>query len=348
MSTATALQKKQHSFNFSGTIQKPSKVVPVVNPVCVDETIYDVSELFLSVPRDLLLCLLYPCFAVDKTDNKRGYTYEFFDKSGRRTHYMKVFSVNNETGRATMYDKEYLVYAIGIVQDMLDQNIINRKAENRPLVIDVNKMLADIRAENKKVVEIHTDSRKNDAFNKLYDAFDRIMATRIEMYYESGNKTRNVEQTMFIQNFKLELDRSTNKVMLTLELQNWLWRSIMARNPADILTLCNEYWNWTPFQRRLYEIFCVRCGKKSHRKNVAHECEKIDYVELRKLCGIDSDRNFVSQKLKPALGCVKENPGERRSRNTPEKYVLFGKWKFGFNPDALLVLSDEPRKTLKI
>ena len=123
--------------------------------VLVDDEYYNVSELLLTTPKDLLVSLLLPLFALDKRD--KG---DFSIKTDDGKFAVNITS-NPLYGRASMYDKKYLLYAYGIVQKMIDNKIITRDAPNRILCIDAKQMNIDIKSEDAEL------SLKSDAWNKL-------------------------------------------------------------------------------------------------------------------------------------------------------------------------------------
>lgn len=339
MATKKFLEKALSLKNDHTGVEMPT---PLSHNVLKNDDYYDVSEMLLTLPRDLILCLLLPVFAIDKRDKNN---YEYFSADGR--HSVKVFA-DAEVGRATMYDKEYLLYAIGIIQDMIDKKIINREAKNRPLLIDASQMLHDIH-------RVDTDKRiisaNKDIWNKLLQAGRRLQATRIELHSAGANKSRSVQLTQFINDFSLVQD-STGKVTLKIELRDWLWKAIMAQKPADILSLENDYWDMTPFQRRIYEIIRINMGIKNSRGNATHDIHVWKYDELRKLCGIRTSRNFITNlkevfDVKTADGEACDNAFRKAKKRTglPKVWGNFHLWVAGFHPDKLVIMK---RELLKI
>ena len=330
------------SFNFPGVIARknikpdinlPTKAISkMTEAVLCDDKFYNVSKLFLTCPRDLLLCLLLPVFSLNRFDYE---DFKFTSEDGK--FHIKVIS-NVKFGRATMFDKSYLLYAIGIVQEMLNAKMIDRKAVNRTLQIDVNKMLVNIKRSGDSEV-----TSNSDAWNKLNEAGNRLMSTLVTMFVDYGKRKRSAEKATFINYFKLEQDG--NQIILKMRLSEWVWDAIMKERPADILSLDPEYWEMSPFKRRVYEIFRVNMGNKNSIGNQAHDIEKWKYSEFQKLCGKKSDKNFKKnlEKLFEYHGinndeCNSEFKKTKKRSGLPQAWGTFNIWVVGFYPDKLVVM----------
>lgn len=330
------------SFNFTGVIARKSNNPDIELPikainkmseaVLCDDNYYNVSELFLTCPKDLLLCLLLPVFSLNRFD------YEDFKFTSEDKRFNIEVISNEKFGRATMYDKSYLLYAIGIVQEMLNAKIIDRKAVNRTLHIDVNKMLVDIKRSGDSEV-----TSNSDAWNKLNDAGNRLMSTLVTMKVDYGKRKRSAEKTTFINYFKLEQDG--DQIVLKMRLSEWVWDAIMKERPADILSLDTEYWEMAPFKRRVYEIFRVNMGNRNSSGNQVHDIEKWKYSEFQKLCGKKTDKNFKKNLEKlfeyhdiNRDECNSEFKKAKKRSGLPQAWGTFGIWVVGFYPDKLVVM----------
>lgn len=132
-----------------------------------------------------------------------------------------------------------------------------------------------------------------------------------------------------------------------MKLSDWVWKSLMAHKPADILSLENKYWDMTPFQRRVYELFLVNMGLKNHADNKAHEVAVWKYSDLWKLCGKRNGRNFKTDLRKlftfdlDKEACDKAFKKTKMRRGLPDTWGHYHQWAVAMYPDKIVVLRKE-------
>jgi hypothetical protein len=152
-------------------------------------------------------------------------------------------------GRATMHDKDILIYCISQMMAALNAG----RAISRVLHLRAHDLLIATRRDT-----------SGDAYARLREAFERLAGTRI-----TTNLTTGGEETT--SGFGLieawEIVRASKGGRMTrvkVTLSEWLFRAVAARS---VLTLSREYFSLRkPLERRVYELARKHCGRQAEWK----------------------------------------------------------------------------------
>lgn len=151
---------------------------------------------------------------------------------------------NAEYGRATIFDKDVLIYAISCLVDRKNAGLIPTKTVRF-------SAYSYLKATNKDV--------SKGAYKRLGAALKRLVGTSIETNIKTGKKEATalfhiLEKAQFvIVNDRLEA--------VEITLSDWLFNAI---DGLDVLTLNRSYFKLhRPLERRLYEIARKHCASKS-------------------------------------------------------------------------------------
>tara|TARA_R110002020_G_scaffold411686_1_gene621314 strand:+ start:28496 stop:29464 length:969 start_codon:yes stop_codon:yes gene_type:complete len=152
-------------------------------------------------------------------------------------------------GRATMHDKDILIYCISQMMAALNAG----RAISRVLHLRAHDLLIATRRDT-----------SGDAYARLREAFERLAGTRI-----TTNLTTGGEETT--SGFGLieawEIVRASKGGRMTrvkVTLSEWLFRAVCARS---VLTLSREYFSLRkPLERRVYELARKHCGRQAEWK----------------------------------------------------------------------------------
>ena len=152
-------------------------------------------------------------------------------------------------GRATMHDKDVLIYVVSQMTEALNRG--RDDAKNRTVRFTVYDFLVTT---NRGV--------GGDDYRRLQEAFERLRGTSITTDIRTGG-TRVREGFGIIDRWKI-IDKSpTDERMIAVEvtLSEWLYNAVQA---FEILTIHPDYFRLRkPLARRLYEIARKHCGHQT-------------------------------------------------------------------------------------
>lgn len=180
-----------------------------------------------------------PLFSLAKQRDIKTWTWTSAD--GKKS--VKVMP-NVEYGRATIFDKDVLIYAISCLVARKNSGLAASKTVRF-------SAYAYFKA-------THKDFSKG-SYQRLEAALDRLHGTSIETNIKAGNriavkKFHILEDAQFV--------KSNNRLeAIQITLSDWLYNSI---DGLDVLTLNRSYFQLhRPLERRLYEIARKHCASKS-------------------------------------------------------------------------------------
>jgi hypothetical protein len=253
-------------------MQKPSSTTPAVSPIC-----------------DLVQFLAYPFFSLKKSDKK---PFCFSPRDG-----VKIGVYPGYWGRATIWDKELIVYAISVMEQRLRNGTLTPDTPCEAIVADANEMA--------HVVGIRETIRLgNRYFKLLQNAGRRLSTTSVETTVQFGGKavSREIwETTTLCQSVKIARDKTSGTMLISIHLSDWVWRAIMYRERREVLTV-NEYYQINcGLRRRLYEILRQQMGIHFTRTSRPKSEWIITLDRLRELCGSDAAPREFKRLLKAAL-----------------------------------------------
>jgi plasmid replication initiation protein len=179
----------------------------------------------------------HPIFSLSTRPDKRVLSYSH--------NGVDIQVVPSVKGRATIYDKDVLIFCISQLVAAL-----NAGAEiSRTLTLRAHDLL----------VATNRDTG-GESYMRLREAFERLAGTRITTNILTGD----LETTSgfgLIESWEIvRKSRGGRMINVTVTLSEWLFRAVCARS---ILTLSRDYFRLRkPLERRLYELSRKHCGRQ--------------------------------------------------------------------------------------
>lgn len=146
-------------------------------------------------------------------------------------------------GRATIHDKDILIYCISQLMAALNAG----RAISRTLRLTAHDLLVATRRDT-----------GGDSYARLREAFERLAGTRIT----TNIAVAGVETTSgfgLIESWEIaRKTRGGRMISVTVTLSEWLFRAVLAKS---VLTLSRDYFGLRkPLERRVYELARKHCG----------------------------------------------------------------------------------------
>lgn len=196
-----------------------------------------VCDIFGALPKDDLASMEHPLFSLSTRPDLKVLDYAHNGTSVRITPSVK--------GRATIHDKDILIYCISQLMAALNAG----RATSRTLQLTAHDLLV---ATNRET--------SGDAYRRLREAFERLAGTRITTNIVTGAEeiTRGFG---LIETWEIvRKARGGRMVSVTVTLSEWLYRAILGRS---VLTLNRDYFRLRrPLERRIYELARKHCGRQ--------------------------------------------------------------------------------------
>lgn len=185
------------------------------------------------------LSLEVPLFSMEKKDLE---TWRWASSDGKT----QVEVTCGPYGRATMFDKDILIYCISQIVAGLNTGA----KPGRTLRFGARAFL----------VATGRGTRGDD-YARLRDSLKRLKGTLVSVETQ-GEKTRSARQVGFLEEWSvLERGDFHKKVTVEVTLSSWFFGQVTKQN---VLTLDPSYFSLSPFQRRLYEIARKHVGNQRH------------------------------------------------------------------------------------
>jgi len=196
-----------------------------------------VCDIFGASPKDDLGSMEHPVFSLSTRPDRRILSYEH-----KGTAVQVVPSVK---GRATIHDKDILIYCISQLMAAVNAG----QKTSRTLQIKAHDLL----------VATNRDT-SGDSYARLREAFERLAGTRITTNLTTGG----IEATSgfgLIESWEiLRKSRGGRMVSVVVTLSEWLYRAVLAKS---VLTLSRDYFRLRkPLERRVYELARKHCGRQ--------------------------------------------------------------------------------------
>lgn len=166
-----------------------------------------------------------------------------------------------KTGRATIHDKDILIYCISRLVAAINEG----KKPSRLVRFTAYDYL---KATNRP-------TRGGD-YDRFKEALNRLSGTRVTTNVETG-KTRHAKGFGFINGWEIieKSEKDNSMIAVEVELSLWIYRAIAAK---EVLTISPNYFALRkPLERRLYEIARKHVGKQASWE--------ISIEALREKCG---------------------------------------------------------------
>lgn len=208
--------------------------------------------------RDFFLCDI---FEASPKGDLGSMEHPFFSLSTRPDRTIRHYHHNGTDvtvtpsvrGRATIHDKDILIYCISQLMAALNAG----RAISRHLTLTAHDLLTATRRDT-----------GGDSYTRLREAFERLAGTRITTNLVTGD----VETTTgfgLIESWEIvRKTRGGRMISVHVTLSDWLYRAVQAKS---VLTLSRDYFTLRkPLERRVYELARKHCGnQRSWRISVA-------------------------------------------------------------------------------
>ncbi len=196
-----------------------------------------VCDIFDASPKDDLGTMEHPIFSLSTRPDRRILSYEHNATTVQVTPSVR--------GRATIHDKDILIYCISQLMAALNAG----RVISRTLQIKAHDLM----------VATGRDT-SGDGYARLREAFERLAGTRITTNMTTGG----VEVTSgfgLIESWEIvRKSRGGRMVSVMVTLSEWLFRAVEAK---AVLTLSREYFGLRkPLERRIYELARKHCGRQ--------------------------------------------------------------------------------------
>ncbi|MDE0304220.1 MAG: replication initiator protein A, partial [Albidovulum sp.] len=204
--------------------------------------------------KDVQQQMEFPFFSLAKNPDLEPRRYE--DRHGNT---LEITA--HSTGLPTIYDKDFLIYAVSQIMERLNRG----ERASRRLILYASDML-----------EFANRTKGGKDYKTVEDALLRLSGCRIRTNIRTGDIYQTsifglIESGDLIR--KYGFDGRLQHVEITLS--EWLWRAIEAR---QVLTLHPDYFRLRqPLERRIYEIARKFCGRQAEWQ--------ISLVLLQQKCG---------------------------------------------------------------
>lgn len=220
-----------------------SKQAVEIDPVneAEEDMQYSACDAELFIFKDLQHHMSHPFFSLSKRPCNRTIKYE----SGH--NWIKIKP--SATGRATIYDKDILVYIIS----QLIQKDKNGEPISRHVTINPSELL--------KAINRGTGGKD---YKALGEALDRLEGTRIQTNIVQGGEVETSAYGMVDTYTTLRKDDKIDGRMLSLKvsLSNQLFNSMKTKK--ELLTVNPDYFKLSkPIEKKIYEIARKHVGRKS-------------------------------------------------------------------------------------
>lgn len=202
-----------------------------------------VCDFWGALPKDDLTSMEHPLFSLSTRPDRSILNYEHKGSA--------IEVVPSVKGRATIHDKDILIYCISQIMAGLNAN----RPVSRTLHLTAHDLLLATGRET-----------SGDAYRRLRDAFERLAGTRIT----TNITTDGLETTRgfgLIESWEIVRQTPVGKrgggrmIRVCVTLSEWLYRAALSKS---VLTLNRAYFNLRrPLERRLYELARKHCGRQA-------------------------------------------------------------------------------------
>lgn len=196
-----------------------------------------VCDVFAASPKDDLGSMEHPIFSLSTRPDRRILSYEHNGTS--------VQVVPSVKGRATIHDKDILIYCISQLMAAINAG----QQTSRTLQLKAHDLL----------VATNRDT-SGDSYARLREAFERLAGTRITTNLTTGG-IEVISGFGLIESWEiLRKSRGGRMVSVIVTLSEWLYRAVLSKS---VLTLSRDYFRLRkPLERRIYELARKHCGRQ--------------------------------------------------------------------------------------
>ena len=196
-----------------------------------------VCDVFDAVPKDDMGTMEHPLFSLSTRPDRRILSYEHNGTEVQVTPSVK--------GRATIHDKDILIYCISQLMAALNAG----RAVGRVLHLKAYDLL----------VATNRDT-SGDSYARLREAFERLAGTRITTNLAAGDY-ETTSGFGLIESWEIvRRSRGGRMVSVVVTLSEWIYQAVLAKS---VLTLNRDYFRLRkPIERRVYELARKHCGRQ--------------------------------------------------------------------------------------
>lgn len=196
-----------------------------------------VCDIFGAAPKDDLGSMEHPIFSLSTRPDRRVLSYEH--------NGTQVTVTPSVRGRATIHDKDILIYCISQLVAALNAG----RTVSRRVTLKAHDLL----------VATNRDTG-GDSYARLREAFERLAGTRITTNLTTGG-LETTQGFGLIESWEIQRrSKGGRMVSVTVMLSEWLFRAVEAR---AVLTLSRDYFRLRkPLERRVYELARKHCGRQ--------------------------------------------------------------------------------------
>ena len=204
-----------------------------------------VCDILQASPKDDLATMEHPFFSLSTRPDR---TIRHYEHNGTQ-----VTVTPSVRGRATIHDKDILIYCISQLMAALNAG----REISRTLKLTAHDLLVATRRDT-----------GGDSYLRLREAFERLAGTRITTNLVTG-EAETTSGFGLIEAWEIvRKSRGGRMVSVTVTLSDWLFRAVQSKS---VLTLSRDYFSLRkPLERRIYELSRKHCGQqRTWRASVA-------------------------------------------------------------------------------
>ena len=196
-----------------------------------------VCDILEASPKDDLGTMEHPFFSLSTRPDR---TIRHYEHNGTQ-----VTVTPSVRGRATIHDKDILIYCISQLMAALNAG----REISRTLKLTAHDLLVATRRDT-----------GGDSYVRLIEAFERLAGTRITTNLVTGEAETTSGFGLIEAWEVVRKARGGRMISVTVTLSDWLFRAVQAKS---VLTLSRDYFNLRkPLERRLYELARKHCGQQ--------------------------------------------------------------------------------------
>ncbi|MEM6374621.1 MAG: replication initiator protein A [Pseudomonadota bacterium] len=253
-----------------------------------------VCDVFAGLPKDDLASMEHPVFSLATRP----------DRAVLRYHHngADIQIVPSVKGRATIHDKDILIYCIS--------QLIAALNAGQPVSRTVHLTAHDL------LVATNRET-SGDAYRRLREAFERLAGTRITTNIVTG--TAEITSGFGLIEAWEILRRAPGKgtgggrmVSVAVTLSDWLYQAVLGRS---VLTLSRDYFRLRkPLERRIYELARKHCGHQPvwrisvevlHKKSGSASPRRVFRAMLRAMIASDHLPGYALAEEPGDILCVR-------------------------------------------
>ena len=219
--------------------------------------------------KDDMVSMEHPVFSLSTKPDRTVRTYRRGD--------VEVCIIPSFTGRATIHDKDVLIYCVS----QLVAGINAGREVSRSIGLTAHDLLVSTNRPTGGV-----------GYSRLVDALGRLDGTRIETTAVTGG-VATTDRFGLLDGWHVEREtRDGRMISLRVTLSEWLFRAVLA---SEILSISQDYFRLRkPLERRVYELCRKHCGAQARWQ--------IGLDLLRVKCGAGGTLRRFRQRIRGIIG----------------------------------------------